>query len=254
MMIDFVKGEGGGNDFVLTSYLKGYDYSKLCSSILKRRYGVGGDGLVVMDGKKMIFYNPDGSNVPFCGNAIRVFFRLLYLQGKVEKEDELETEAGTVRLIYNDNNTVSALMPEISILERRDNGAIVRCGVPHYVIPTENVEELDIEGQGAKLSNAIPGRNNVDWFREKNGSVFMRVFERGVEGETLSCSSGIASMSFFVMEETGKKKLEVKTIGGEFETVRESSNRLWLTGEANIVFKGKMPEGEVVWEKKDLLI
>lgn len=253
-MIDFIKGEGGGNDFVLTPYVAGYDYSVLCPRLLKRNYGVGGDGLVVMDGKKMIFYNPDGSNVPFCGNAIRVFFRLLYLQGKVEKEDELETEAGKVRLIYNDNDTVSALMPPISILEGRENGAIVRCGVPHYVIPTENVEELNVDKEGAKLSNAIPGRNNVDWFREEDGAVFMRVFERGVEGETLSCSSGIASVSFFVMEETGRDKLKVKTIGGEFETVRESSDRLWLTGEANIVFRGKVPEGESSWEKKDLVI
>ncbi len=253
-MIDFIKGEGGGNDFVLTPYIKGFDYSAICPRILERRYGIGGDGLVVMDGKKMIFYNPDGSNVPFCGNAIRVFFRLLYLQGKVEKEDELETEAGMVRLIYNENDTVSALMPEISILERRENGAIVRCGVPHYVIPTKNVEELDIQSEGERLSNAIPGRNNVDWYREEDGSVFMRVFERGVEGETLSCSSGIASMSFFVMEETGRNELEVKTIGGEFKTVRESEKRLWLTGEANIVFKGKVPEGEVIWDKKDLLI
>jgi diaminopimelate epimerase len=253
-MIDFFKGEGGGNDFVLTPYVEGFDYAKICPRILKRRYGIGGDGLVVMNGKKMIFYNPDGSNVPFCGNAIRVFYRLLYLQGKVGKEDELETEAGTVRLIYNVDDTVSALMPEVSILEKKDKGAIVKCGVPHYVIPTENVEELDVGTEGAKFSNAIPGRNNVDWFREKDGSVFMRVFERGVEAETLSCSSGIASMSFFVMEETGRDNLEVKTIGGEFKTVRESENRLWLTGEANVVFKGKVPEGDDSWEKKNLLI
>jgi diaminopimelate epimerase len=254
MMIDFIKGEGGGNDFVLTPYVPGLDYSALCPRLLRRNYGIGGDGLVVMDGKKMIFYNPDGSNVPFCGNAVRVFFRLLYLQGKVRKEDELETEAGMVRLIYDDNDTVSALMPEISILERRENGAIVKCGVPHYVIPTENVEEINVNIEGAELSNAIPGRNNVDWFREDDGTVFMRVFERGVEGETLSCSSGIASVSFFVMEEMGREKLKVNTIGGEFETVREGSHRLWLTGEANIVFKGTVPEGEVSWEKKDLVI
>jgi diaminopimelate epimerase len=253
-MINFVKGEGGGNDFVLTPYISDYDYSSLCSRLLNRNYGVGGDGLVVMDGKKMIFYNPDGSNVPFCGNAVRVFFRLLYLQGKVAKEDEVETEAGMVHLVYNDNDTVSALMPEVSVLEKKENGAIVICGVPHYVIPVENVEELDVNREGARLSNAIPGRNNVDWFREKEGSVFMRVFERGVEDETLSCSSGIASVSFYVMEETGKDKLRVKTIGGDFETVRESESRLWLTGKANIVFKGEMPEGENSWEKRNLLI
>ncbi|MEJ2307141.1 MAG: hypothetical protein P8Y30_06325, partial [candidate division WOR-3 bacterium] len=167
---------------------------------------------------------------------------------------EVETEAGIVRLIYNDNDTVSALMPEVSIPEEKDNGAIVKCGVPHYVIPTENVEELDVDSEGKKLSNTIPGRNNVDWFREKEGSVFMRVFERGVEGETLSCSSGIASVSFYIMKKTGKDKLDVKTIGGKFNTVRESENRLWLTGEANIVFKGEMPEGENSWEKRNLLI
>ncbi len=253
-MIQFIKGEGGGNDFVLTPYVTGYDYSSLCSRLLNRNYGVGGDGLVVMDGKKMIFYNPDGSNVPFCGNAVRVFFRLLYLQGKVKKEDKVETEAGMVRLIYNDNDTVSALMPEIDILEKKEKGAIVRCGVPHYVISTENVEDVDVNREGTSLSNAITGRNNVDWFNEKEDSVFMRVFERGVEGETLSCSSGIASVSFYIMEKTGKDKLRVKTIGGDFETLRESENRLWLTGKANIVFKGEIPEGENSWEKRNLLI
>jgi diaminopimelate epimerase len=252
-MIDFVKGEGGGNDFVLTSYAEGCDYAGIAYRILKRRYGVGGDGLVVMDGKKMKFYNPDGSNVPFCGNAVRVFFRLLYLQGKVEKEDEVETEAGIVRLVYNDDETVSALMPPASILERKGKGAIVKCGVPHFVIPTQNVEKLDVQKEGEKLSNAIPGRNNVDWFREKDGLVFMRVFERGVEGETLSCASGVSSVSFFVMEETGREKLEIKTVGGEFKTRRESADRLWLTGEANIVFTGRVPEGEISWKKTDLL-
>ncbi|MEO0293937.1 MAG: diaminopimelate epimerase [candidate division WOR-3 bacterium] len=242
-MVNFIKGEGGGNDFVLMNYNPKYDYSKLAVWILNRRYGVGGDGLVVMNGKKMKFYNPDGSNVPFCGNAVRVFFRLLYMKGKVKEKDEIETESGIVQLVYNKNGTVSALMPPLKILERRKKGAIVECGVPHYVIPVNDVDKINLQIDGPKLSNAIPGRNNVDWFREENGFVYMRVFERGVEGETLSCSSGIASVSFFVMEETGKNKLKVKMRGGEFETERESENRLWLTGEANIVFKGSLLKG-----------
>ncbi len=245
-MIEFVKGVGGGNDFVLISHRDNYDYSMIASRLLQRRFSIGGDGLIVMDEKKMRFFNPDGVEVPFCGNGVRVFFYLLYLQGKAKNNDEIITNVGTVKLKYEGDMKVSALMPEIKIEEEMENGVMVYCGVPHLIIKTDDVENVDVESLGMRLSTLLTGGNNVDWVKSQGDSISIRTYERGVNGETLSCASGIASASYLIMAEKGMDKIRIKSKGGDFEAIRsaDSENRVTLTGDVKITFKGRVKEKE----------
>ncbi|MEA1912986.1 MAG: diaminopimelate epimerase [candidate division WOR-3 bacterium] len=255
-MIEFIKGEGGGNDFVLIPHKDNFNFSKFASRILRRGFSVGGDGLIVMDGERMRFFNPDGREVPFCGNGVRVFFYLLYLQGKVKEKGEIKTGAGEVKLTCNDKGMVGALMPEIEIGRRMEEGVMIYCGVPHLVVHSDKVEDIDVEKEGKRLSTLQNGGNNVDWFSKDDGVLSVRTFERGVERETLSCASGIASVSYFLMKATGREKFRIKTKGGDFKAFLDNklATRLWLKGNVKIVFKGNLLEKEESWVKEEIMI
>lgn len=232
---------------------EGLDYSELARKYLKRSKGVGGDGLIVMDGRSMKFYNPDGSKVPFCGNGTRVFFYYLYLLGEVEKEDEIETEAGKVRLTYKEKNLVSVEMPEVNVEKSTEEGVLVRCGVPHLIRTVNDIDKVAVEEEGERLSQLLGNGNNVDWVEKNDNTLKIRTFERGVNGETLSCASGIASVSFYILESMKKKECSIETPGGEFHAFINERNRIQLTGGVNILFRGEIFEKEENWEIKEIL-
>src|SRR5258708_62891 len=79
----FTKMQGVGNDFTLIDgrEFSGVDWSGLAVEICDRRFGVGADGLLVIDNSTiadatMRMYNPDGTP-DFCGNGIRCVARFL---------------------------------------------------------------------------------------------------------------------------------------------------------------------------------
>jgi len=78
----------------------------------------------------------------------------------------------------------------------------------------------------------------VNWVKEeKEGLLYMRTFERGVEGETLSCGSGVASVGFWYIMKKGFEKIKIETKGGTFQ-VEKLREKIFLTGEVNIPFNG----------------
>src|SRR5579875_3877278 len=81
----FTKLHGTGNDFVLIDARdrRPRDWSALARVACDRHFGVGSDGiLLVQDSKsadyRMVMYNPDGSEAEMCGNGIRCFARYLF--------------------------------------------------------------------------------------------------------------------------------------------------------------------------------
>ncbi|MCK4528930.1 diaminopimelate epimerase [candidate division WOR-3 bacterium] len=249
-MIEFVKGVGGGNDFILISHKDRYNYSEIACRFLKRRFGVGGDGLIVMDDNRMRFFNPDGTEVSFCGNGVRVFFYLRYLQGKVKETGRVMTGAGPVNLKYEGNRMISIEMPEIDIKEKTEEGTIVYCGVPHLIIACDDVNNIDVESDGKRLSAILNNGSNVDWVSCKGDTLYIRTYERGVFTETLSCGSGIASASFLFMKQTGKGRFDIIAKGGDFITELNSQDKIILKGEVDITFKGSILEEEDKWLKE----
>lgn len=232
MEIKFAKGVGSGNDFVIIE--RNYFNKDLPSIILNRIYGVGGDGLIVYERNKMWFYNPDGSKASMCGNGVRVLFLYLYKNGLIKDEDDIITDSGNIHCkIVKDN--VQMDIPFCKI--ENENPVIVRCGVPHLLVETNNIDNIDILKEGYKLSNFLKERNNVDFYMVKRKEVYIRTYERGVENETLSCGSGIASVAFYLNKKNYIDKFLFRSKGGNLNVVVRKNN-VSLIGEITFTMKG----------------
>jgi diaminopimelate epimerase len=104
--MNFVKMQATGNDFVLIDarQMKKRDWSALAKAMCHRRFGVGADGiLLIQPSIKADFYmrmfNPDGSEAEACGNGLRCAARYAIANGLVDKpevrpEVRIETPAG----------------------------------------------------------------------------------------------------------------------------------------------------------------
>jgi diaminopimelate epimerase len=165
------------------------------------------DGLILVaprqGGVRVRFFNPDGSEFSTCGNGSRCAARFAVDRGLAGPgEFVLETSAGEigahaegpiVRLEYT---LPVSLRGPIALPEPSPapEGWLVRIGVPHLVVPLDQLPEGPIELICAPLRRLPalgPGGANVNLVRmdgPADGEI--RTFERGVEGETLACGSG----------------------------------------------------------------
>ena len=111
-MIRFTKMQGLGNDYVYvdTIHQKIQNVSSLAKLVSNRHWGIGADGLILIDKSeiadfKMRMFNPDGSQSEMCGNGIRRVGKFVYEKGLTTKKDIIiETLAGIKKLKLNVQN------------------------------------------------------------------------------------------------------------------------------------------------------
>ena len=105
--LEFTKGEGTGNDFVLYFDPRGENEltAKQIQALTDRHFGIGADGVIrvirsesLPAGRAVLeeapeaewfmdYYNSDGSIAEMCGNGVRVFARYLTEKGHVSLGD-----------------------------------------------------------------------------------------------------------------------------------------------------------------------
>ncbi len=250
LMIDFFKGECGGNDFILVEDEK-LDYSKIASELCKRHYSIGSDGLIVYisedKGFRMEFYNPDGKRVDFCGNGALLISLFASEYKGMGKGFTFLTNIGGIKAEVK-TKSVRIRFPKISSKKRKFNiqglnGVLMDAGVPHFIIPVEKLEDIDINTTGREIAHnpVFPEYGvNVDFYNISNNYIRMRTYERGVESETLSCGSGIMAVAGFAIgENLVDNPCNVYTKGGEY-SVEKIGDKLYLEGEPHIIFQGKI--------------
>ncbi len=175
-LIDFTKGHGTGNDFVLvldpegTLQLSPKEIARICD----RHFGVGADGFIRVVQTKhspevahllneapeavwfMDYHNADGSSAEMCGNGARVFARYLTEKNLVSLEDSqtlsIATRAGVKDLQRNlagfavdmgrwklgaDDTLVRA-----GHLDVPRPGQLIGVGNPHVVVALADIDEL----------------------------------------------------------------------------------------------------------------
>ena len=217
MQIPFTKMAGTGNDFVLVdairhplSRLRG-GWPSLAQAMCDRRAGIGADGLLVLSPSrvatvKMRIFNPDGSEAEMCGNGARCV--ALYVKregGSRAGSVTIETLAGVLTAGVR-GERVAMRMPDpivhrldlpISIGRRRFRVGFVNTGVPHAVVPVEALDEVDVARMGRALRfhrRFAPRGTNVDFVQPdaaRPSRLRVRTYERGVEGETPACGTGV---------------------------------------------------------------
>jgi len=196
------KYNASGNDFVVFHTFLHQDYSKLAIEICDRISGIGADGLVVLlpSSEKDIdfvwdFYNSDGSSANMCGNASRAVSHYAYFNNlTISSNINFLTKAGKIET-FVDGNVVESMM--VSHVEKKEpfeeDGFLwwfVDTGVPHLVSICDDLDKFDLF-LAKKLRDKYNA--NVNFVCIKNNNLHIRTFERGVEGETLACGTGISA-------------------------------------------------------------
>ncbi len=266
--IRFWKLEGAGNDFIGLDGRKGGlglnrgKIARLCD----RRRGVGADGLLVVEKPKgriadfrMRYYNSDGGEASMCGNGARCFALLARaVTARTGKSLRVETRAGMVVLqICGKDVRVSMTEPGLPRLRRTVVAAgrkvmldYINTGVPHAVEFVRSLASVDVTRVGRAIrshSAFAPAGTNVNFVQiGKGGRIEVRTYERGVEGETLACGTGVVASAILASLRRGiRPPIRVRTRGGDLLTVNFEfeagrAKKVTLQGPARIVYTGEL--------------
>lgn len=253
--IDFYKYQGTGNDFVMIDN-RDLTFPKnpnLIHKLCDRRFGIGGDGLILLEKEedsgftdfRMVYYNSDGNESTMCGNGGRCLVAFAHFLNIFEKDCIFTAIDGTHEAIM-DGNSVKIKMIDIPEINTYGGDYILNTGSPHYVKRLSNVADVDVLNEGKKIRNStnfVKEGINVNFLEVlAPQQLFVRTFERGVEGETYSCGTGVTASALTYFLETGATSAEIKTLGGMLHVYAEPLEKgfcnVWLKGPAEQVFKG----------------
>ena len=271
MLLHFYKMNGAGNDFIvidnrdLSISLDQDTIEALCD----RHRGIGADGLLAVEPAekgadyKFRYYNADGGEAEMCGNGARCFGRFTaHLGEKLAQRVTFETIAGTLAAEMVGEN-VRIAMSEPKDL-RLDTGVsisgldaalhFINTGVPHavaFVPGGDSFKELDVFSRGRAIRRHeafAPAGTNANFATVlAPGHIAIRTYERGVEGETLACGTGMVACALIHHLLTGAPSpVKVDVAGGDtleigFEKTGEQAFRnVTLSGPADFVFEGEI--------------
>lgn len=286
-MIPFYKLSGAGNDFIALVEPASRPAAGEIRAWCRRGLSVGADGLFVLEragprSARMTYFNADGSEAALCLNGTRCAARLAFELGWAEEGDAFTVETGAgsfaARELDPSGGTGVALevpppacAPEVRELEvegRRHRGWWAPVGVPHFVLEwTGNLAEAPVATLGPALRrhpDLGAAGSNVDFVRfaappqgagpARPARIEIRSYERGVEGETLACGTGVlAAVAAGLADRRLALPVEALTRGGFTLTVEGTVEgtvdgeaaggvpRRWsLAGDARIVARGEL--------------
>ena len=155
--------------------------------------------------------NADGTSAAFCGNGTRCVARAAVELAGCRSDLIVDTGWASIPAMVRETS-VSLDVPAptegprplaVSLGGRRLEGSYLEIGVPHLVVPVSDPKVLDLPTVGPPLRrhpDLDPAGANVDFVSAgDDGLAVIRTWERGVEGETMSCGSGIVAAALVVM-------------------------------------------------------
>ena len=278
----FYKYQGAGNDFliadnragsitekegVLYSSVEGSEWSMKISELCDRRYGVGADGLMLLESGdgcdfRMTYFNSDGSGGMMCGNGGRCIvafaadlgithFDFIAADGFHSAEIvSFEGRSKVVRLKMKDVEGIVGY-DALSGVSVPSKGCFLDTGTRHYVRFVEGLDEYDIVSEGRQIrydaSELQPVGANVNFVQPYSGALKVRTYEKGVEDETFACGTGIVASCIaaycegvdpaHIYKESGRVKFDVfaKRDGLSVDFIPYGTDKfsdVWLTGPA----------------------
>ncbi|MBO6002674.1 MAG: diaminopimelate epimerase [Mailhella sp.] len=266
--IRFTKMHGAGNDYIYVDIRsQGIpDPAGAARAWSCRHTGIGSDGLVLIGEPSvpdadfsMRIFNADGSEAMMCGNASRCIGKYVYERGLIDPgktQVRLSTLSGVKTLDLHvaggrvASVTVDMLAPRLEDEAQflpgagMDRGTFVSMGNPHYVIFTDDVDQVGETGRALEYHPAFPQRCNIEFARiESDGTIRTRVWERG-SGITQACGTGACATAVAACL-TGKsgRTSRIAMDGGTLSIEWcKANNRVYMTGPAAFVFDGEIEE------------
>ncbi len=263
MTLAFEKYQGLGNDFIFIdrSQLQVPFFSEEIQKLCNRHEGIGADGLIIVNitsTPQIEIYNADGSLAEMCGNALRCLFLFLKKRMPDKEVFEVQSMQKTHQLSLTGEEIECTLgcvdSIEWDILLDLDaysfKGHFLNTGVPHLVIPVNDLHHIPILPLGSALRHHPrfqPQGTNVNFIcLSPEKRVEIRTYERGVENETKACGTGCAAAAIIAkMLFNLQGPVAVRTSYGEplhFDFQLNSENNqvssLVMRGKAQFVFEG----------------
>ncbi len=262
-MLTFTKMNGAGNDFVMVDNRDlRYDLDQAAiARLCDRHRGVGADGLIAVEPPqgdadfRMRYYNADGGEAEMCGNGARCFARFASRVSGQTGEVKFETMAGVISaklhhgLVELAMSVPKDLAPgtKLPVKEGKLTVHFVDTGVPHAVVFVDDLAAVDVVGQGSALryhEHFKPKGTNANFVAKRGSDIAIRTYERGVEGETLACGTGVVAAALILNQvEEVASPIGVWVQGGDrlevgFERDGRGYRKVTLTGPADFVFDG----------------
>ena len=257
MYVSFYKYQGTGNDFIMIDNRQNLfpkNGNKLISSLCHRKFGIGADGLILLESSDnydftMKYYNADGNEGSMCGNGGRCIVAF----AKLLKIINTHTVFDAIDGVHKANivgDLVSLKMNDVVTIKEFSGELFLDTGSPHHISYVNNISEVDVKNTGKKIRYGSPyfdEGTNVNFVEQKNENTFsVRTYERGVENETLSCGTGVTAVAIasHKTKKTNQNSIILETLGGTLEVSfvcdNNSYKNVFLKGKATLVFNGKI--------------
>lgn len=267
MILQFTKMNGAGNDFILADNRAGSiqltpeQVARLCH----RQRGIGADGLMLLvpckSGKAewaWEFWNSDGSRAEMCGNGARCFARYIQRLTGASQRVTFETVAGVIIATFHGERVTINLTPPHGL--RLAEQVPMSCGttaihslntgVPHAVIFVPDADKAMVHQLGAEVryhEHFKPKGTNVNFAQVLGPNhIRVRTYERGVEGETLACGTGVSAAAMIASRVHGfTSPVKVLVQGGDtlevsFTAAGDGFTNVCLNGPADFSFEGRV--------------
>ena len=242
----YTKYDASGNDFVIFHTNEEKDYSTLAKTLCSKEY-FDTDGLIVIVPHKTLdfkwlFYNNDGSIASMCGNGTRAVAHYAYTNKLVGKDCTFLTGAGEISCEVRENIVQTQMTEPIIIKEPFIQDGydcfIIDTGVPHVVIIVDDLSKFDLEvcARFRKQYNA-----NINFVKVKDNKLYVRTFERGVEGETLACGTGMVACFIRAYDlKIISYNIEVYPKSGELINIKKENGKFYFKGAVKQIEKKEL--------------
>ncbi|MEJ6695657.1 MAG: diaminopimelate epimerase [Chitinophagales bacterium] len=253
MNIEFTKYQGAGNDFVMIDNRK-EDFPKddpvLIAKLCDRRFGIGADGLILLENDKeidfrMVYFNADGKESTMCGNGGRCIVSFAQQLGLIGNETTFSAIDGLHHAVVQEDGRVALGMKDVESLEQvSKNEYVLDTGSPHYVIVVDEMpEDILKQAHAIRYNERFKKEGiNVNFIVIKEDQIHIRTYERGVENETLACGTGAVAAAIVAAHYQNKMIFEIETRGDclrvEILNLQNLYSKIILTGEAKPIFSG----------------
>lgn len=261
---------GAGNDFLVLDNrwyrFSDDELSDFAATWCPRRYGVGADGLLALNAPngedvdyRMRYVNADGSWATMCGNGARCLARFALAADFDGPEVTFDTDAGTYRAeaLEDDPESVRLYVPrpsrlrlDVDLQESIDTPVhFIHTGTEHLVLFVADVESAPVSVLGRRLRSdgaVQPKGANVNFVEVADeDALLVRTYEKGVEGETLSCGTGVLAAAAIseAAGHTSGKRVEVHTDGGVLTVGSQGDGNgtsRYLEGPVVTVYRGTL--------------
>ncbi len=243
------KMQGAGNSFLLSSEkVEKISRSLMAKNLCDVSFGIGADGMVFLNLEKnnayeWDFYNSDGSQAEFCGNAARCVALYIFEKCPGLLKIEIKTMLGLIKCELKSKKVVQIEMPKIEWYAKEKTTpfwptpvAWLNTGVPHIVIELSSSQKLKsnkLEASQIRNWDQLgPLGSNVTFLSAHSANLITAVtYERGVEDFTLACGTGAVAAAIFIMEKKSTTTCRVQMPGGNLDIFRVNG-KVFMSGEA----------------------